>query len=51
VLAKHQETLSVTARVAEHWHGLSREAVESPSLEIPKSHLEKVLEKALDKQL
>jgi len=26
-------------RVTEHWHRLPREAVESPALEIPKSHL------------
>ncbi|KFQ88236.1 hypothetical protein N337_01037, partial [Phoenicopterus ruber ruber] len=32
-----------TVRVTEHWHRLPREAVESPSLEIFKSHLEMVL--------
>jgi len=32
-----------TVRATEHWHRLSREAVESPSLEILKSHLDRVL--------
>jgi len=30
-------------RVTEHWHRLPRGAVESPSLEILKTHLDKVL--------
>ncbi|KAK4807097.1 hypothetical protein QYF61_018438 [Mycteria americana] len=36
-------TYFFTARVTEHWHRLPRELVESPSLEIFKSHLDKVL--------
>lgn len=38
----HQETL-FTVSVAKHWHGLPSEAVESPSLEVFKSHLAMVL--------
>jgi len=30
-------------RVTEHWHRLPREVAESPSLEIIKTHLDKVL--------
>ena len=30
-------------RVIKHWHRLPREAVESPSLEILKSHLDMIL--------
>ena len=36
---KHFITVSVT----QHWHRLPREAVESPSLEIFKSHLDTIL--------
>lgn len=30
--------------VTEHWHGLPREAVEAPTLEISESHLDMVLD-------
>ena len=30
-------------KISEHWHRLPREVVESPSLEIFKTHLDKVL--------
>ncbi|KFV79745.1 hypothetical protein N308_04290, partial [Struthio camelus australis] len=33
----------LTARVTEHWNRLPREAVESPSLEIFKTHLDVIL--------
>ncbi|KFV49759.1 hypothetical protein N341_12784, partial [Tyto alba] len=33
----------LTVRVTEHWHRLTREVVESPSLEIFKSHLDMIL--------
>jgi len=42
VHSEHQETL-FTVRVTEHWHRFPREAVESPTLEILKSHLDMVL--------
>jgi len=32
-----------TMRVTEHWYRLPTEAVDSPSLETPKSHLDMVL--------
>jgi len=32
-----------TLRVTEHWNRLSRDVLESPSLEIFKTHLDKVL--------
>jgi len=32
-----------TLRVVEHWNGLSRGAVESPSLEIFETHLDEAL--------
>jgi len=41
----HQNTRKhlFTVGVNEHWHGLHREVVESPSFEIFKSHLDTVL--------
>jgi len=34
---------SFTVRVIEHWHRLTREVVESPSLEICKTQLDRIL--------
>jgi len=39
---------SLTVRVTESWHRLPREVVESPSLEIFKSHLDMILYKQLE---
>ena len=36
-----------TVRVTEHWHRLPKEVVESPSLEVFKSHLDTVLRNQL----
>ena len=36
-----------TVRVTEHWNRLPREAVESPSLEIFKTHLDAILHNLL----
>ena len=36
-----------TVRAAEHWHRFPREIVESPSLEILKSHMDRVLDNGL----
>lgn len=41
--SEHQEALTVT----KHWHRLPREAVESPSLEMLKGHLDRILENRL----
>jgi len=43
VPSEHQEALFFCVRVAEHWHRLPREVVESPCLEIFRSHLDTVL--------
>ena len=40
-----------SVRVTEHWHRFPREVVESPSLEILKSHLDKVLDTARAEEL
>jgi len=36
-----------TVRVTEHWHRLPREAAESPSSEVFRSHLDRVLDNQL----
>lgn len=40
--SEHQETVS-TVRVTQHWYRSPREVVESASLDIVKSHLDKIL--------
>lgn len=42
---------AATVRITKHWQRSPREAVESPSLEIIKSHLDTLLNKVLDNQL
>ena len=43
VPSEHKETVFFTATVTEHWHRSPREVVESPTLELFKSHLDMVL--------